>query len=31
MTVIVAKSIDDRKIYSLGELLPEAFSSESMK
>ena len=31
MTVIVAKSIDDRKIYRLGELLPEAFSSDSMK
>ncbi|MCR4792484.1 MAG: cytidine deaminase [Lachnospiraceae bacterium] len=31
MTVIVAKSIDDRKVFSLGELLPEAFSSESMK
>ena len=31
MTVIVAKSIDDRKIYRLDELLPEAFSSDSMK
>ena len=31
MTVIVAKSIDDRKIFRLGELLPEAFSSDSMK
>ena len=31
MMVIVAKSIDDRKIYKLGELLPEAFTSDSMK
>ena len=31
MTVIVAKSIDDRKIFRLGVLLPEAFSSDSMK
>ena len=31
MTVIVAKSIDDKKIFTLSELLPEAFSSESMK
>lgn len=31
MTVIVAKSIDDRKIYKLSKLLPEAFSSDSMK
>ena len=30
MTVIVAKSIDDRKIFTLAQLLPEAFSSESL-
>ncbi len=31
MTVIVGKSIDDRKIYKLSELLPEAFSSDNLK
>ena len=31
MTVIAAKSIDDKKIYKLSELLPEAFSSDNLK
>ncbi len=30
MTVIVAKSIDDKKIFKLSELLPAAFSADSM-
>ena len=31
MTVIVARSIDDKKIYKLSELLPEAFTADSIK
>ena len=31
MTVIVAKSIDDKKVFTLGELLPESFSADSIK
>ena len=31
MTVIVAKSIDDKKIFTLGELLPERFSADSIQ
>ena len=31
MTVIVAKSIDDKKVFTLGELLPESFSGDSIK
>ncbi len=31
MTVIVARSIDDKKIFTLGELLPESFSADSIK
>ncbi len=30
MTVIVAKSIDDKKVFKLSELLPEAFSSDNL-
>ncbi len=30
MTVIVAKSIDDKKIFKLSELLPAAFSADLM-
>ena len=31
MTVIVARSIDDKKVYKLSELLPEAFTADSIK
>lgn len=31
MTIIVARSIDDKKIYKLSELLPEAFTSDSIR
>ena len=31
MTVIAAKSIDDKKIFKLSELLPEAFSADNLK
>ena len=31
MTVIVAKSIDEKKVFTLGELLPESFSGDSIK
>ncbi|MBO7530639.1 MAG: cytidine deaminase, partial [Lachnospiraceae bacterium] len=31
MTVIIARSIDDKKVYKLSELLPEAFTADSIR